>query len=378
VFVEPRIQSRDHSNVADRRRDLPLRVANPAATLAERPERPLAAERRHLLSMVNALSRRTLDFLKTPVPASVHRAHRRRLAAHRQQLRRTWSGGGRPNRIRDTGAGAQRFRDARPSATLAECPGLSSQTTNRPSWAPSAAYAKLAGHDVRTYADRPSGSGELVDRIRDADIVLNIRATSRFTAEVLGQCPRLRLISIWGTGTDNVDLAAARARGIRVTNTPGVAAIAVAEHTLALILAVAKQLVQVDRQVRQGQWPRAMATQLRGKTLGLIGVGAIGREVAKLAKGIGMRVIAWTFHPAGDAAEWVAFDGVFRQSDVVSIHVRQSPETMGLIHAEHFDLMRPHAIFHQHRARRHREGGRLAERPRNAPDRRRRPRCLRE
>jgi hypothetical protein len=88
VFVEPRIQSRDHSNVADRRRDLPLRVANPAATLAERPERPLAAERRHLLSMVNALSRRTLDFLKTPVPASVHRAHRRRLAAHRQQLRR--------------------------------------------------------------------------------------------------------------------------------------------------------------------------------------------------------------------------------------------------------------------------------------------------
>jgi len=210
---------------------------------------------------------------------------------------------------------------------------------------PSTAFTKLAGHDVRTYADRPSGSDELVGRIHDADIVINIRATSRFTADVLERCPRLRLISIWGTGTDNVDLAAAKARGIRVTNTPGVSAISVAEHTLALIMAVAKQLVQVDRQVRQGEWPRAMAAQLRGKTLGLIGVGAIGREVAKLGKGIGMRVLAWTFHPGGDAAEWVGFDEVFRQSDVVSVHVRQSPETTELIRAEHFDLMKPHAIF---------------------------------
>ena len=74
-------------------------------------------------------------------------------------------------------------------------------------------------------------------------------------------------------------------------------AIAVAEHTLALIMAVAKQTVQVDQEVRQGKWPRSMATQLRGKTLGLIGTGAIGREMATLGKGIGMRVIAWTFHP---------------------------------------------------------------------------------
>src|SRR5207253_5353337 len=95
-------------------------------------------------------------------------------------------------------------------------------------------------------------------RIGGAEIVINIRSTSRFTAEVLDGCPKLRLISIWGTGTDNVELTAAKARGIRVTNTPGVSAIAVAEHTLALIMAVAKQIVQVDQQVRQGQWPRAM------------------------------------------------------------------------------------------------------------------------
>jgi D-3-phosphoglycerate dehydrogenase len=140
-------------------------------------------------------------------------------------------------------------------------------------------------------------------------------------------------------------LAAATARGIRVTNTPGVSAIAVAEHTLALIMAVAKQTVQVDQQVRQGRWPRAMVMQLRGKTLGLLGTGAIGREVAKLAKGIGMRVVAWTFHPRWDTAEWVSFEDVFRQSDVLSLHLRQTADTLGCIGRKHFDLMKPGAIL---------------------------------
>jgi len=162
---------------------------------------------------------------------------------------------------------------------------------------------------------------------------------------VLEACPSLRLISIWGTGTDNVDLAAARRQGIRVTNTPNVSAAAVAEHTLALILAVARRMVHVDRQVRQGLWPRAMVTQLRGKTLGLIGTGAIGREVARLGTAIGMRVIAWTFHPEGSVIEWVAFDDVFRQSDVVSLHLRLSAETEGLVRREHLDLMKPDGML---------------------------------
>lgn len=210
---------------------------------------------------------------------------------------------------------------------------------------PSAVFARLANHDVRTYADRPSGAGELVARVSDAEIVINIRSTSKFTADVLDKCPQLRLISIWGTGTDNVDLGAAKARGVRVTNTPGVSAVAVAEHTLALIMAVAKQIVTVDRQVREGKWPRAMVPRLQGRVLGLIGTGAIGREVAKLGRGIGMRVVAWTFHPGGDIAEWVGFDDLFRQSDVVSVHVRQSTETSEIIRREHFELMKPGAIF---------------------------------
>jgi phosphoglycerate dehydrogenase-like enzyme len=210
---------------------------------------------------------------------------------------------------------------------------------------PSMAFRKLAAHDVQTYVTRPSGPEELVNRIRDCEIVINIRSTSRFTADVLKNCAALRLISIWGTGTDNVDLAAARRQGVRVTNTPGVNAIAVAEHTLALIMAVAKRTSLVDQEVRQGRWPRAMATQLRGKTLGLLGTGAIGREMARLGAGIGMKVVAWTYHPRDDIAEWMTFDDVFRQSDVVSVHLRLTPDTAGLIRREHFDLMKPTATL---------------------------------
>ncbi|PYS51126.1 MAG: hypothetical protein DMG13_19240 [Acidobacteria bacterium] len=214
-----------------------------------------------------------------------------------------------------------------------------------PVMAPSAAYSKLASHQVHMYASRPSTEEDLISRIQDAEIVINIRATSRFTKDVLARCPKLRLISIWGTGTDNIDLEAAKIAGIRVTNTPGVSAISVAEHTLSLIMAVAKQTAVVDRQVREGNWPRAMVTQLYGKTMGLMGTGAIGSQVARLAEGIGMRVIAWSFHPKHDLAEWVSFDDIFRRSDVVSVHVRQSPETIGMIGRKHFDLMKPSAIF---------------------------------
>src|SRR5262249_2240985 len=210
---------------------------------------------------------------------------------------------------------------------------------------PSMAYMKLSGFEVRAYSSRPSGPDELIERIRDAEIVINIRATSAFTADVMESCSKLRLISIWGTGTDHVDLPAANTQGIRVTNTPGVSATAVAEHALGLIFTVAKNMVCVDQQVRQGGWPRSMVMQLRGKTLGLIGTGAIGTEVAKLAKGIGMRVIAWTFHPSGDTAQWVSFEDVFRQSDVVSVHVRQSSDTLHMIDREHFQLMKPGAFF---------------------------------
>jgi len=213
-----------------------------------------------------------------------------------------------------------------------------------PVLASSDAVTELHDCEHRIYSTLPANSRELVARIGEADAVINIRSSTQFGADVLGDCPKLRLISIWGTGTDHVDLAAAKARGIMVTNTPAVSAVAVAEHTLALMLAVARQTVNIDRAVRAGEWPRAMVQQLHGKTLGVIGTGAIGREVARLGAGIGMKVVAWSFNQRGNYA-WVTFEDLFRRADVVSVHVRQSPQTVGMIRAEHFALMKPGAIF---------------------------------
>src|SRR5262245_7094293 len=105
------------------------------------------------------------------------------------------------------------------------------------------AASRLRDCEHRIYATRPANSRDLAARIAGADAVINIRSSTQFTAEVLRDCPQLRLISIWGTGTDHVDLGAAKAQGVTVTNTPAVSAVAVAEHTLSLILAVAKQTV---------------------------------------------------------------------------------------------------------------------------------------
>ena len=207
------------------------------------------------------------------------------------------------------------------------------------------AYRRLSDIEHQLYDSLPASADELAARIGDAEAVVNIRASSRFSADVLARCPRLRVISIWGTGTDHVDLSAARASGITVTNTPGVSAVAVAEHTVSLMFAVAKRTVEVDRRVRDGEWPRAMVQQLHGKTLGVIGMGAIGREVARLGAGIGMSVIGWTFNPRPGLCEWVSFDEVFRRADVVTVHVRQSPDTSGMIRREHLWSMKPSGIF---------------------------------
>ena len=211
--------------------------------------------------------------------------------------------------------------------------------------AASAAYAALCGKaDVRYWDSLPGG--ELTARIRDAEVVVNIRSSSRFTSEVFAACPRLKLLSIWGTGTDNVDLAAAARHGVTVTNTPGVAAISIAEHCLMLMLAVARKIVDVDARVRRGEWPRAQVSQMHGKTLGVIGLGAIGRRFAKLGQGIGMNVASWTMNPKPELGfPHVELDELYRRSDVVSLHVRLSEQTRGMVGRAQFESMKPGAIL---------------------------------
>ena len=211
----------------------------------------------------------------------------------------------------------------------------------------SAAYRALLERARVDYHDTlPASESDLIERIGEAEIVINIRSSSRFTENVLARCARLRLLSLWGTGTDNVDLAAAAQRGVTVTNTPAVAADSIAEHCLALLLAVARRIPWADREVRQGGWPRGGGVQMRGKTLGIIGLGAIGRRFAGLGAAIGMRVIAWTRRPDPSLGfDLVSLDQIYRESDVVSMHLRLSEESRGMIGPRELGMMKRSAIL---------------------------------
>src|SRR5258708_36846131 len=166
---------------------------------------------------------------------------------------------------------------------------------------------------VRVYTERGADDEtELARRIGAAQIAINIRAYAHYSDAVFRACPGLRLVSIWGTGTDNIDLDAAARCGVTVCNTPGVNAIAVAEHAIALMLAVARKIPAIDREMRDGAWPREMLTQLHGKTLGLFGTGSIGTRVANLAHALGMQVLLWSVR--NDAPD--IKDDILRHADI--------------------------------------------------------------
>jgi phosphoglycerate dehydrogenase-like enzyme len=203
------------------------------------------------------------------------------------------------------------------------------------------ARARVLGA-VRVHAERGAeNETELVRRIGNAEIAINIRAHARFTEAVFRACPRLKMISIWGTGTDNIDLAAAARHGVTVCNTPGINAYAVAEHTIALMLAAARRIPGIDREMRAGAWPRDMLVQLHGKTLAVFGSGAIGARVAQLARGFGMDVVSWSARADTAAAK----DDCLRQADFVTLHLRLVPETRGFIGRREFGLMKPEAFL---------------------------------
>ena len=216
---------------------------------------------------------------------------------------------------------------------------------------PSAAFASLRERaEVEYHASLPASQEVLLERIGHAESVINIRSSVQFGAEVFAHCPKLRILSLWGTGTDHVDLASASTGGVIVTNTPGVSAVAMAEHALTLMLAVARDIPRIDSKTRKGAWPRGFVTQLHGKTLGIVGLGAIGTQTARVAKGIGMRVIAWTRRPADKpiaelGLELVGLEELYQRSDVVSLHVRLTSETTGMVGRRELEAMKESAIL---------------------------------
>jgi D-3-phosphoglycerate dehydrogenase / 2-oxoglutarate reductase len=183
------------------------------------------------------------------------------------------------------------------------------------------------------------GATALPGEIIHADGLV-VRSATKVTRELLEKAARLKVIGRAGVGVDNIDLEAATHRGILVMNTPGGSSVSVAEHTLALMLALARSVPQSNASIHAGRWEKSSAgTELRGKTIGLIGFGRIGTEVARRARAFEMEVLAHDPYVTPAAAreleaELVPLDELLRRSDVVSLHTSLSPSTEKMIDAE--------------------------------------------
>lgn len=193
------------------------------------------------------------------------------------------------------------------------------------------------------------------DALADAEALLCL-LTDRVDGALLDRAPRLRVVANAVVGHEHVDLAAFRARGIAVTNTPDVLTDATADLTLALLLATLRGLPRSERSLRAGEfhgwgfWDY-LGADPGGRTLGIFGMGRIGRAVARRAAPFGMRIIYHSRRrlPAGDeaalGASWVDFDGLIERSDVLSLHAPLTPKTRGVISAEVLGRMRPGAFL---------------------------------
>ncbi len=211
-------------------------------------------------------------------------------------------------------------------------------------------WARLDGAAlVESFADRLDDEAALARRLEPFDVVVGIRERTRWSASLLARLPRLKHIALGGRHTGQVDLAVAGARGIVVSETGG-SAVNATELTIALMTAVVRRLPQEDRAVREGRWQTSLGVDLAGKTLGVVGLGKIGSRLAAFGVFLGMRVLATgitlTAERAAQAgAVMVDLDTLMRDSDVVTLHLRLSDTTRGLVSARHLALMKPTAYL---------------------------------
>ncbi len=191
-----------------------------------------------------------------------------------------------------------------------------------------------------------SNPKEYLDRLAEADALI-VRSAVKVTREVLEKAPKLRVIGRAGVGVDNVDLNAATAAGVIVMNTPGGNAVAVAEHTIALMLALARSIPAASASTKSGKWEKKkfLGNEIREKTLGILGLGSIGREVAKRAQAFEMRVLVSDPYVNPQTAadlnvDLVDLATVFAQSDYITLHLALTPETNKILSREAFAQMK--------------------------------------
>ncbi|HEY2534636.1 MAG TPA: NAD(P)-dependent oxidoreductase [Xanthobacteraceae bacterium] len=190
---------------------------------------------------------------------------------------------------------------------------------------------------------RPITQAELPQLLKGYDICIDDH--SYLPTDLLEQCHGLKHVVFLGTGASSyMDIAALAQRGIRVHTIQGYGDTAVAEHTVALMLAASRDIARMDRQVRSGIWSPHEGVQLLGKTLGVIGLGGIGREVLRLGRGLGMEVIAWNRTPQ-PGAPLVELDELLARSDVVTLHLALNDDTRALLGPAQLARMKPGAIL---------------------------------
>ena len=204
------------------------------------------------------------------------------------------------------------------------------------------------GHEFVWYADRKEDSATLVERMKDAEVVMISNIPLR--EEVLSQCPKLQFLNVAFTGLDHIDLGYCETHNILVKNASGYATEAVAELAVGLMIDVLRKITFLDGSIRQGGVRGAfLGRELRGKTVGIVGTGAIGIRTIELLKAFGCRVLAWsrTHKPEvlNLGVAYVTLEGLMRDSDIISLHVPLNDETKHLISKEMLALCKPSAIL---------------------------------
>ncbi len=213
-----------------------------------------------------------------------------------------------------------------------------------------AAWDRLpAGCAVRPFREHIADTAILVAALRDFDVIVAMRERTAFTAERLAALPRLCLLVTTGMANASIDLAAARRHGVTVCGTGG-GSRATSELAWGLILALARAIPAEDARLRAGSWQRTIGVELQGKVLGLVGLGRQGAAMVPVARAFGMATIAWSRHLTAARAEEVGVEAVpkealFRRADVVSIHYKLGPRSVGLVGAAELALMRPTAFL---------------------------------
>jgi D-3-phosphoglycerate dehydrogenase len=212
-------------------------------------------------------------------------------------------------------------------------------------------FSMIRHHDVKCYREPALDLNQLVERLQDADVVVSVRERVEFSRALLERLPKLKLLALVGRSSHMLDFAAATDLGIPVSTGVSNSPVAPAELTLALIVASRRNIALEAERMKRGDWPCTLSHRLRGSTLGIFGLGAIGQLVAAGGRGLGMNVLVFGQKNSVEKAAAAGYEmakskvDLFERSDVLSLSVRLRPETRGLVGPEDLARMKPTSLL---------------------------------